>query len=63
MLGLNGWVRNLADGRVEGVACGTDAALQQFKDWLHEGPLHAKVSDVEFKELPAQEFDGFTVRY
>lgn len=46
-LGLTGWIRNLADGRVEVVACGNTDRLQQFQDWLRQGPAHAQVSEVE----------------
>jgi len=45
-LGLSGSARNLADGRVEVVACGTDAALDTLAVWLHQGPPAAQVSEV-----------------
>ena len=43
-LGLTGWVRNLPDGRVEGVACGPGKALDKLVAWLHHGPEHAAVT-------------------
>jgi len=46
-LGLTGHARNLADGTVEVVACGDDAALAQFERWLALGPPLAQVSRVE----------------
>lgn len=61
-LGLTGWVRNLPDGRVELIACGDDAALRQLEAWLHEGPPHARVENVEQRDLPQQTFSGFDVR-
>lgn len=64
-LGLTGWVRNCADGSVELLACGEDAALQQMADWLWEGPPYAKVDSVEIvvdAGLPG-EHDHFSVRY
>lgn len=36
-LGLTGWVRNLPDGRVEGVACGEGKQLDKLVTWL-QGP-------------------------
>jgi acylphosphatase len=45
-LGLTGFARNLADGRVEVLACGDDSAVQQFVDWLWEGSPASKVTDV-----------------
>lgn len=47
-LGLDGWVRNRADGSVEGEARGTAAAAEQLHRWLHQGPPLARVSAVEW---------------
>lgn len=61
-LGLDGWVRNLPDGRVEGLACGPAAALGELRAWLGKGPPAARVDAVEWvvsEELPAA---GFLVR-
>ncbi|WP_126453941.1 acylphosphatase [Sulfuriflexus mobilis] len=54
-LGLKGWVRNLADGRVELKACGPAQQLQQLQDWLWQGPPHAQVNDVVCEEVEALE--------
>lgn len=59
-LGLTGFARNLSDGRVEVVACGEAAALEQLIDWLHQGPPEAQVSHVAVEEAPPEEFRGFT---
>lgn len=45
-LGVTGHARNLADGSVEVVACGSDAAVAQLIEWLHRGPEHARVAGV-----------------
>jgi len=45
-LGVTGWVRNRADGRVEGLAEGADEALATFVARLHEGPRAARVDQV-----------------
>jgi len=50
-LGLNGWVRNLPDGRVEVYACGEGAQLDILCAWLKEGPPHAEVTDVQCREI------------
>jgi acylphosphatase len=60
--GLAGWVRNLADGRVEAVFEGDAAAVDALVAWCQEGPLRARVRDVErLDELPGNEV-GFAVR-
>lgn len=45
-LGLSGIARNLTDGRVEVLACGEEAAVEQFVAWLWEGSPASKVTDV-----------------
>ena len=46
-LGLRGYARNLADGRVEVLSCGAAAAVEQFVAWLWEGSPMSKVTGVE----------------
>jgi acylphosphatase len=46
-LGLVGWARNLADGRVEVLAAGSAGAIEEFTQWLHAGPPAAEVARVE----------------
>ena len=46
-LGLRGWAINLPDGRVEVVAVGLPESLAEMADWLHDGPIAAKVLGVE----------------
>jgi acylphosphatase len=46
VLGLTGFARNLADGRVEILACGDGAAVDAFVAWLWEGSPASKVTDV-----------------
>lgn len=60
--GLAGWIRNLPDGRVEGVASGEQDGLESFRKWLQQGPELARVTAVEIEELEFAEFDGFTIK-
>jgi len=54
-LGLSGFARNLSDGRVEVVACGDDAAVNELVAWLWEGSPASKVTDVATEHAdPAQ---------
>ncbi|UCC57353.1 MAG: acylphosphatase [Gammaproteobacteria bacterium] len=59
LLGIRGYARNLPDGRVEVLACGTDAAVQQLCDWLAQGPPAARVSDVTCSPDNEMPPDGF----
>lgn len=61
-LALAGWVRNLADGSVEALAVGSDAALAAFERWLWQGPPRARVSAVEACTAPLEHHRGFVVR-
>jgi acylphosphatase len=45
-LGLVGYAKNLADGRVEVLACGEPAAVEAFVQWLWEGSPASRVTDV-----------------
>jgi acylphosphatase len=49
-LGLNGYARNLADGRVEVLACGDEAAVAAFVSWLWIGSSASRVTSVEVSE-------------
>jgi len=52
-LGLAGHARNLADGRVEVLACGEAAVVDSFIAWLWEGSPASKVTAVETTEVDA----------
>lgn len=65
-LGLTGWVRNRADGSVEAVVQGTDAAVGQLVTWarrgpplasvthLHDAPVHDAEKHLTFRRLPTR---------
>lgn len=46
-LGLTGYARNLPDGRVEVLACGSRDAIDALCDWLAIGPPAAQVREVQ----------------
>jgi acylphosphatase len=61
-LGLRGHARNLADGRVEVVACGAAGSLDELARWLRRGPPAARVDDLVREDVAPQAFDDFTTR-
>lgn len=61
-IGVNGWVRNLDDGRVEAVFEGTRPAVQKMVSWCYSGPSYARVERVEVQwEKPTGEERGFSI--
>lgn len=63
-LGLVGWVKNRADGRVELEAEGADDLVAALVQWCHEGPPAARVARVEVTELAPTGADrDFEIRY
>jgi acylphosphatase len=61
--GVDGWVKNLDDGRVEAVFEGPEDAVEAMVEWCHTGSPAAEVADVAVEyERPAGE-DGFEIRY
>ncbi|MGA8571553.1 MAG: acylphosphatase [Desulfobaccales bacterium] len=51
-LGLAGWVRNLADGRVEALFEGERPALEKMLAWCRQGPQYAYVVRLEEEWQP-----------
>ena len=62
-LGVGGWVRNAADGSVEGHLEGSKEAVQQLVDLLHRGPPAARVSKVEVEVAGPEGAQSFEVRH
>jgi acylphosphatase len=53
-LGLSGYARNLADGRVEVLACGEEAAVFAFVNWLWIGSSASRVTSVEVTDTAVE---------
>lgn len=62
-LGLTGYARNLADGRVEVLACGDPAAVAAFCAWLWEGSPAATVTEVLVEELDAAALEAWPTEF
>ena len=50
-LELSGHAKNLADGRVEVLACGTAEAVAELEAWLWQGSSASSVTDVSGETL------------
>lgn len=61
-LGLNGWVRNEADGSVLIEAEGQDQKLDKLVDWCQKGPGAAQVEGVHTEEIVPEGVNSFEVR-
>lgn len=62
MLGISGYAKNLADGRVEIIAQGFKENIEQLIDWCRQGPSAAKVADVSWQwQEPGHNYHGFMV--
>ena len=59
--GLQGWVRNLADGQVEVLASGLVQDLEHLHRWLKQGPEMAQVDSVRMVEEDYTECNGFQI--
>ena len=62
-LGLQGYVCNRPDGRVEVYAVGEEEALRQLRDQLEVGPSAARVERVEEQPAPLKEFKTFSIEW
>ncbi len=62
--GTVGWVRNLADGRVEAYIEGSNAAVRRVVSWCYGGPTQAQVERVQVQwQDPDNTHDDFLVEY
>jgi len=63
VLDIKGWVKNLADGRVEVVINGEKKKVTQMIKKLKEGPSFARVDDFEIEEQEIDNFNNFEIRF
>ena len=62
-LGINGWVKNCYDGKVEIVMEGEEDKVKELIDWCYRGPGSAIVEKVDIKwEEHKREFNSFSIR-
>jgi acylphosphatase len=61
--GVDGWVRNLDDGRVEAVFEGPEADVGTLVEWCHDGSPRARVDEVSVEYEDPEDVDGFEVKW
>ncbi|HEV3045904.1 MAG TPA: DNA polymerase ligase N-terminal domain-containing protein [Solirubrobacteraceae bacterium] len=61
-LGLEGWVRNEADGTVAVHAEGPADAVERLAEFLRQGPRGAAVADVALERVRAEGHEQFAIR-
>ena len=60
--GVDGWVRNLDDGRVEAAFEGSEPAVEGMVEWCHTGSPAADVDAVDVTYEEPRGLDGFEIR-
>lgn len=60
-LGVTGEGKNMLDGSVEVVACGSESAVAQLKEWLWSGPPASRVTAVECERIDIEPPGDFTI--
>lgn len=66
-LGLNGWVRNTSNGKVEAVLQGSQEKIEEMLAFCKKGPMLSEVRDVEVEWDPStnsgqEKFESFEIR-
>ena len=62
-LNLTGYVRNTTDDKVEVIAEGDSENIDKLIEYLHKGPITAKVNDVKIrKRVYTGEFPEFEIK-
>jgi acylphosphatase len=60
-LKVTGYARNMPDGTVEVLACGSAEALERLTEWLQSGPPGARVENIESVAVNVAKPPSFTI--
>ena len=58
--GVNGWAKNLSDGRVEFLLCGEQEDVEDVLEAIKKGPPASSVTELEVNTVEWQPIEGFT---
>jgi len=62
--GINGWVRNTTEGKVEAVFQGSENQVADMIKWCYEGSRFSHVDHVETTDVKQdKQYTNFTIRY
>jgi len=60
-LNIKGWVKNLADGRVEIKSTGKEENIKKFINKIKKGSPLSEIKNVSIEYEPLEEFDSFEI--
>lgn len=58
---VQGWAKNLPDGRVEALLCGDKNSVLKVEAALHQGPRLARVDKLAGDDQPLTDIHGFEI--
>ena len=62
--GMQGYVKNVYEGKVEVLVQGEKEKVLYFIEWLKHGPSHARVDEIKINQIPVnQTLSSFSIRY
>lgn len=61
--GLTGYAKNLYNGDVEVIACGNSDKVDDFHEWLKEGPRTASVTQLISEPAEVKAYRSFEILY
>lgn len=62
-LDATGYAKNLDNGDVEVVVCGSDEQIEKMAKWLEHGPPSSRVDGLEREAISFKPYKGFKILY
>ena len=63
LLGLNGWIKNNPDGKVEAVFEGEEDKIKRITEFCKKGPSSSTVKSTDIKEETPENIKGFGIKF